>query len=236
MQPKKKFQGKRRRGGKRAPTTKSLAKKIKQIEYKEEAKHYDTYDAGTVVTVAAPATYNIGTMSLGNTDSTRVGFAVSASSVQVRMQLKTNAVNASSIRIRVMLIWDSQPNGASAASAVILDNSVITDLTFAPHNYDFIKRFKFLHDRVYNITPNIQAQSSITNNLTATATDTLASVNVVSKSIQIFKKLNRQIKYHANGGTVADIQTNNLFLLVLSDQAANGPTIELGIRLYYKDD
>lgn len=232
----------RRVAKKKVPSNKALAARIRKVEAKEELKYFDTYVSTASIDSATGAAYT-NVMQRGTAINNRVGDVVYPTSCHWWLQIKTNPNNASTVQFRVMIFWDAQCNGApptligspSGTTPPLLDLATITDPTFAPVCLQSRKRYKVIYDKVYSLTPNNVTASSITNNLSATATDTASTMNVLSKRVNIRKRLGRVIKYAANNGTYVDIVSNCLWLFMISDQASNAPTVEVATRLYYKD-
>jgi len=215
------------RAKKRKPTVKSVAKSIKKIQGQQELKHIDFYTSSGFQAIPTTGLITcINTTVNGTTNITRIGDDITATSIQFRGLFQSNELTLNTSTIRHIVLWDSQPNGALPALADVLDVAVITVPIYAPYNENFQKRFKILYDRVYTITP--QVYSSIT-------AGTIDNVLEVKKYSRLKRKLSRQVKYNGNTGGIADIETNSLINIFVSDQATNPPTVEMGHRLYYKD-
>lgn len=107
--------------------------------------------------------------------------------------------------LRILLVKDRQPNGVTPAVADIL-----TTVSYISPLLDFnAERFKVIFDRMYTM-------------------DNDANGSQVDK---IYRRLN--FKYTAN--VAAAPNTNGLYLVQLSNQAANGPTTEWYSRVRFTD-
>jgi len=158
----------------------------------------------------------------------RIGTQINPTSLQFRCNFLTNTNVIGASRIRMVAFWDRQANQAastllSAGAISLLDTSVITDPTMAPLNYDGIDRFTILYDKLWNLNPEISLS----------ATTFVPMDKFIKKKI----KLSRVVKYTGAGPTIP--LTNNLVLAwFASNNGASSallPTVECGVRVYYKD-
>ena len=65
---------------------------------------------------------------------------------------------------------------------------------------------------------------------------TIALDNINKKSIVVKKFINQYSHVRFNGATGADVQKNGYYLLFLSDEATNTPTISYNVKLSYHDN
>jgi len=222
---------KRRKNG---PTTKSLNKKIKRIENEFiETKFFDVYNAGTTIALAGIQDLLVG-IAQGDTASTRTGNVIVPSSVQLRMAFSSDIDELSSSRIRIMLFWDRQPNGAvpvltgAPTISSLLDTGTITQPVLAPRKYNAIELYSVLYDKILTLTPGV---------VLTTAAGATTQVVLVDKQINLIKKLHRSVKYNDTTGVIGSIVTNSLYIAYFSDNANAllQPSLQAGYRLYYRD-
>lgn len=204
----------------------NVKKSIKKIRDEEELKHKD-------ISVGFGATANAGTFVLlnplvqGDTTITRTADEVKFTSVQMRISLQSDDVvgspGTSSNSVRYILFWDRQPNGAAPTVATLLDTSVAGNPYFAPYNHDYQARYKILRDRTVDMSPNYGALTIAQN---------------MRRSISFKRRLARITKYAGNAGTIADIQTNSLYILFIAYSDTDPIAVTGGgnSRVYYKDD
>lgn len=172
----------------------------------------------------------------GDTDITRDGDLVNWTSLQVKGKIDMDSDNVLSATARIIIFMDRFAKGAAPTAAELLDASVITSLIFAPYNDDQFPRFKILWDQMFSL--NGQVVAGFTPGTGATT-----SVAPVSHSFNFRRKINPNKKNQsnyglANGGIIADISTNSIYVLLLSENttaSAISPTVTLGTRLYFKD-
>lgn len=223
---------------KRAPTNKQLDKKIKKLQSDKELKYTDTYNTNDI--------FNTGTLLLlnpvvrGAEPDQRIGNLIRATSLQYRGHISTDLADTAlaAIRVRLIIFWDRQANGiaptliGASTTASVIDTSTVTDATLAPYNHNMVERYKILTDRHYIIVPKVVGDFD-----PATGTTTYFGQNAMAFNGHI--KLSRKIRFdESNNGDITDIMTNSLYIGLLSDRAvaATNPFLELGTRMYYKDE
>lgn len=215
------------------PQYNTLNKKIKKIENKIELLHEDSIFATTVGNDGADRLLLNG-ITQGQTDITRVGNEVTATSLQFRGRFETNSGLIVPTCVRVIIFWDRQANGAipitlassTPSDMALLDNTITTDPLLMPYNYTTIDRYRVLYDKVFVMNPQVVAGTE------AGATD---AVIAVTKYFKGKIKLNRRIKFDTTGSTVASITTNALWAVFYSDVVTDEPALDFVARFYYKD-
>lgn len=211
------------------PSNKTLNKKIKTIQRRQELKHLDRVFAGQTISTTE-GFFLLNGMVIGTNDKTRDGNDIACTSIQWRLRFQTDADRvASGTVIRMIIFWDQQANGGNPTAAELLDQSVITSELDAPYNHDNQKRFKILHDQIIILEP-----MSI-NTFTAASGVTTAFVPRVTYK-RGKRSLNRITKYDGETAAITDIVSNSLHVMFVSDLAADVPIVSGGFRLYFKDD
>lgn len=116
----------------------------------------------------------------------------------------------------VRLIWfvDKQPSGATPAVTDVLASASI----YAPRNLSNKKRFFVLKEKILSVS------------------STGGKEKVIHKPV--YKALDMHTAYdNGNAGTIADISSNAIFLLAISDQAtSNYPLISFYNRIRFVDN
>ncbi len=139
----------------------------------------------------------------------RVGNSVRWTSILTRVRVEIHA-SATASQARVIFIWDKQSNGALPAVTDVLQAAN----TLSSLNTDFGKRFRVLSDQMYNV--------SITGNQL--------------QYKKVFRKLSLRTEFGTTAGTIAAINSGTIFLLVISDEATNAPTVFHNTKLRYIDN
>lgn len=212
----------------------NIKKTIRTIERKQEISFFDTMING-VALVSNPNTAHIlllNGMVEGDDDSQREKSHISYTSLQFKGVVRNAVLTVDAPVCRIIMFWDKQANGTAPTAAQLLDVSTITLHINAPYNKDYWKRFKIIYDHRFVL--NLQAVQQF-----AVATGITERYAPVEIPISFRKRLNRMTNYGlGNTGTITDISSNSIYIMLLSDNAivSNPPTLNAGIRLLYKDD
>ena len=150
-------------------------------------------------------------LSQGDSATTRTGNSIVQRNLEMRLNVRWATASAvPTATLRVMLIWDRQANGSLPNASNVLQ---FVDY-LSPINDSYRKRFKVIYDK------NLSVQS------------TGPSIVQTKK----LKKLSNTVtRYSGNGGTIADITTNSLFMFMISSEAVNGPLVNYAFRMRYTD-
>lgn len=204
MPVKRKFESVDSRAGKRFKKGKisiSNATKINRIVRNIEDKHEITDVPDEVYTFLQGGTVQVfGAMAEGTDDFQRVGRNVHIDSVKFCFVVSGTTVAAPPVAlgntfqgaIRLLWVWDKQPNGALATYGNVLDNASMGAIS--SFNSDQEKRFVILYDQIRKIS----GASADPNNL------------------QIFKgkiKVNRQMQFSGTASGIANVTTGALLCL-----------------------
>lgn len=184
----------------------SLRKQFKRMMPKSERKYKDVTQAATTVTTTASVT-NMVPMAAGTSSTTAIGNQFQVKSWLWRASITPNAT-AGVNYLRVILVRDKQSSGAAPAIADILESSTNY---MSPLADKYSDRFKILFDKLYTV-------------------DTDANGAQVDK---IYRKFNFKVVYDSASNLA---YTNGLYLIQISDQATNGPSVAWYSRVRYIDD
>lgn len=132
------------------------------------------------------------TIQQGTTDVTRIGNTIRVK----RLKLSGFWSSGAAEIVRLVVLWDKQPNGATPAIADIFVSGTPNVTTC--FNHDNVvgyggSRFEVILDRMSTLEPD------------DTTTGTTDYVTV-----KFDKKMNKIVRYDGNAGTVADMVTGNL--------------------------
>lgn len=150
----------------------------------------------------------------------RVGREIMIRSIEVRLTATSDSGAAGAlggIWNRCIIFYDRQTNAAAPA---VTDLLTAADC-WAPRNLDNRHRFTILHDTRFFLSP------------VTPALDTL------HHDLSWYRRMHHPTTYNAvGGGTVADITSGGLFLLIFGTEApASNPPISAGYaRIRYTDD
>ncbi len=149
-------------------------------------------------------------MALGNANGQRSGQSVKCQNVDLKILLTISASAATSFE-RVMVVQDKQCNGAIFAIGSLLNGTN----TYSSYVVGGQNRFLVLFDETFALSAN--------------------GDQVFTKSIRLGTMMH--VEYNTgNAGTVADINTNSLYLIHLSDQVTNTVNMQYFSRFWYVDN
>lgn len=163
-----------------------------------EFKSIDT-DLSTVINNAGAIALLNG-CSRGDEISQRNGRETTMKSIWFRANLFATSATGLGQIARLLLVYDRQPNAAALTVADVLTAATI----YAPRNLDNRKRFKIFMDQTFVLPSRITATVSGTEQVVA----------------NFYRKLRHPVVYNSgDAGTVADITTGSLYLVVVGSGA-----------------
>lgn len=182
-----------------------LTKKVNSMQKSIELKFNDVSRV-TTVDSASGDIFALNLVAQGDNFNTRDGAEIICKSALVRGSF---TVADSYNIIRMMLIWDTDPNGAYP---------VLSDILEAPANpthsaiaIDSTKRFVVLHDRMYKV----DTDDPVVN-------------------FKFYKKLNHKSTFSGTAAAISSLDKGGLYLFCVSDSsAATHPGLTCYTRLRY---
>lgn len=179
------------------------------------------------VDLVATATSAAGTVTLlngvaqGSDVSQRIGRKFMIKSSQIRLAVYPNSATTNQVGdiVRVMILFDCQPNSVIAAVGDVLEIATWE----SPLNLNNRDRFKVIMDKTITMNPVVYTAAALT-----------AGAPVV-KAMKRYKKLNLEVINSGTGATVGSIQTGALILLTIG-LVNNGSTINWYHRTRYTDN
>lgn len=138
----------------------------------------------------------------------RIGRSIRLKSVQYQGNIGMNA-SATSTLYRIVIFVDNDNTGTPPAST---DIGIGTVNDIRSSNPNAMKRFTILQDRLIR----------------------MATGNVLNFPLKGFRRLNHSVKY--DGTAAIDTSQGSLWLLTVSDQAINQPSITCTARVRYWDN
>lgn len=183
-------------------------KKLMNVEF----KFHDVLNAITPSTTLS--IQQLTNIPQGDTDITRDGAQVKCLRLLVRYLAVINA-SATTTFLRVMIIKDKQTNQAIYAAGDLLTDITATDAINSPMNLDNKYRFQVLYNRVHIMS--------------------ITGANAAIKG-EVFKDIDLKLRFDNSTPSIADLTSNSLSLVFISDQATNTPTVTFFSRLRYVDN
>lgn len=171
---------------------------------------YNMSTTGLVVPIFIPI--------LGSDYNNRIGRKTILKSLYIRGRIAIeNAVNLAvtntpAQQVRMIVLLDQQPNGATAGITDIL-NTAEPSSQLNANNRD---RFKIIKDKTLVFDPLI---------INTTATQSFAIANRTMQEIKIYKKLNCEVIFNGtNAGTIGDINSGALLIAFVGSNATGTNT------------
>ena len=197
-----------------------------------ELKFHDIDANQAVADLSAGIILNTSSVSLigqGVTESTRVGRKCVVHQVAWRGTLELAVSAGAGVQTpqttRLMLVLDKQCNGA--APAVTGNGGVLESADYLSFNNLSNKgRFRVLSDDVYDLNPMSSAGDGAVNDTSA-----------VRQHFAVYKAVNIPLEFSgvANPSVIAEVRTNNIFCLMITNNATAVTSLDSKIRLRFSD-
>ncbi len=189
----------------------SLAKGLKRL-VNVEIKNFDVQQTNIVVT-EVPIIIQLTNVPQGDTTITRDGAQCKVLSLELSILLTRNT-SAFNSTVRLMLVCDKQTNQAIYLNTDLLDDITLIDNLVSPYNLDNKYRFNIIWDRIFHVTAGSGS----------------------SKSFKKSFRMNKILRFDGNTPSIADLTSNSLSLVQVSNETANQPSITMFSRLRYVDN
>lgn len=188
----------------------SSLKQLINTEFKffdvDESGVYDVPDTGVM--------YHLNHPGKGDEANQRDGSTIRLKSIELTYQVKYDPTAANST-IRSMIILDKQPNAAQPTLSQILASAASVTGVLSPRNLYFKKRFVILHDQRI----------------------CLSAYDNPDYFVHFYKKLDMHTEFNTSTtGTYADVNTNSIWFVQLSDKGVNYPKSIMYSRIRYLDN
>lgn len=181
---------------------------VLETKYLQQA--VDATNISATGTLAQAALFNI---NQGNTDATRTGNQIKVTRLKIRFTFASSVED----RIRIILLWDRQPNGAAAVIADVMAGTT--------YNAGFNKN---------NVVGHGGSRFTIVSDVTRTIQPFITATETTQQHIQTFtKSAKKTVTYGANGAAITDMATNNLFWVLFSSSGTGDLVGTLEVQ--YKD-
>lgn len=190
-----------------------------------EKKFKDTVVETSVRDTGAIALLN--GLTQGTTVLTRIGNQILIKKIHLKFYIE-GALFAQTPTIamgvvRILLLWDKQPNGALPALSDILQSTTNTTSITSSMDLDTVQRFNVLWDKRFTYA------NQVTN----------VPFSEGNQYHEYFVRTNLKTTYAAaSAGDITDIRTGALLLVYVSDSAAaaNDPVVSGYVRIRYTDN
>lgn len=223
------YRRRRKRGVRRGPTVRKLARQVRAIRSSIEEKNFITAATVTVPVESAAVVASLSSIPQGDTEYTRDGNKVTLKSWRFLGSCEADVLDyISTVRV-IVFRWNSADTpvawrSGSAASG-ILDDSIAQDV-FAPIQQSLLKakQIGVLMDRCF------QVQGSTATNAGGTFAF-MPRPKMLRGSRRYRKGIN--MYYASNATTVA--YKNNIYILYFNTEATNQPDLAWQFQMKYTD-
>lgn len=185
-----------KRGSVYASAGRQLWKDVKYLKglVNAETKFIDNAYTAQVISTT-PSFYLMNGIGQGVTGNTREGISIRAKSLNVKMNVSSNATALSNVS-RLIFFIDTQPNGLAPVVGDILQQTNVNGMRNLGNGY----RFRILKDLRFTQVYSSESQQ---------------------KTISVNIPLRFHTRYSVTGstGTITDILTNSLYMMTIGDQA-----------------
>lgn len=176
-------------------------------------KHlFDTINTGSTPSSAGTITH-LTAVPEGDTQGARDGLSILANGNYLSGEVTINA-SATATFLRIMLVVDKQQVSDTAPAVADVIDSSSSLLWLAPLNNLNLGRFSVLHDRLIRVDSD----------------DPLKSFKKYCR----FGKHGMHIRYNAALGS--DIEKNGFYIILVSSEAVNSPTVKFFNRFRFYDN
>ncbi len=185
---------------------------VKTAKYVKKYLNVERKLFDTTVSATVSSTGNITHLSavpLGDTQNSRDGVSVKATGLFIRAEYTEHASVVGATFLRCMIIRDNR-QVASSTPAIATILQTVSRNSFL--NEDTLGRFNVLSDRIH----------------------TLSNVGTVGKHFEVNLPMNSHLRWNADLGS--NIESNGLYIVLISNQGTNVPLVGFEARLRYVDN
>lgn len=191
-----------------------------------ELKFHDVDLDDALVATGGTVTPTVNIIVQGIAENQRIGRKVTIRKIQWKYDIDLPAQsNAADITqgdiVRVIMYIDKQTNGATATVTNILESADYQ----AYRNLTNVGRFRIVLDKTHSINRRVAFTDG---------TNTASTPEVVTGTFTLFTNSTIPIEYSGVNGTIDEISTNNIGVLLISREGTAG--FESKIRLRYSDN
>lgn len=156
----------------------------------------------------------------GSDFTNRIGRKITMTSIQCRGMICPTDTTTISSQPRMLIVYDTQPNGALPTITEVLQASTSSSML----NLNNRDRFRVLYDKQVVV-------GGVSN-----TTDQSFALTPSCHNIKMYKKLNLPVIFDGTGATIADIQTGSVVALFISTSGvSDGASFTGSFRIRFTD-
>lgn len=179
-----------------------------------ETKFLDTVQVSTNISTTGGAIV-ISEIAQGVTSQTRIGDSVKIQHIEVRGRVNVNPVAANSL-VRVLVFRDLDGSGVPPATSDVLELTGAVSAPLSPYKYRNLQRFSVLYDEIFELQGTVQGT---------------AGIPFIYSSAH-----SGHILYLGTTAASASDGKGTLYVLAVSDEATNTPSLAFYSRITFTDD
>ncbi len=149
----------------------------------------------------------------GDGVAARDGDQIKVVSLYLRYNVAINA-NEASTQVRVLIVRDSQTNGAIYTTAQLLETATVARGILSPLNLNNKMRFRVLYDKVHSLSTTGQ------------------QINFG----KVYLKLNDKLRYSLNAGDITDLRSASYSVVFIGSEVTNDPLVSFDCRIRFVDN
>lgn len=188
-----------------------------------ELKAVDLWSGNAIVgDHTAPTVQLINGVARGDDINERIGRQITMKSVQVSAVLVPNTTQASQVPscVRMMIVFDRQANAAAPTLASLVVTHNVADAVIGLRNLEYRERFQVIKDDIISLPGS-----------SSTAYQDGPRTWKVYLPVNLVTTFN-----NGDAGSIADIATGSLYLMMYSNVAAGQPYCAWSSRVRYADN
>jgi len=179
--------------------------------FNTEDKMFDE-NAISISPTTTPVLQALTTVRAGTSVSQRVGNSIRLARFSFRASFAINTTaGVTTTLVRFMIVSDMNNNGTAPTAAELLE---VTTNPRSAYNKANLQRFAVISDKMIPLS---------------TQGDPFFA-------LELDLPLNFHIYYDGDSGTAAMFRNNNMWLVLVSDQLSNAPSVQAFSRIHYVDD
>ena len=199
-------------------STMQLAKKAWQAtKYLKGLVNSEKFNIDRTLTLGSTQSdiYGLVRIAQGDGESDRTGNSVLVRSIYLRGYMQVNSAVTGNTRVSLVLVQDLQQIADTNPAVLDIFNGITPESMINRSNTNnTVGRFKIIWRKNYNLTPSTGSTPSI--------------------NIDKYFKVYSHVKF--NGTANTDIQKNGYYLVILTSEATNYPTVSITSRVCYHDN
>ncbi len=164
-------------------------KKMMNVEYKNIY-----FKLTNSLTDFSFAFFSLNLVAEGSSSSQRQGQQIKVFQLYMNGTVKIGS-GATDTLIRYMIVLDKQCNGAFPATTALLQDITASDALISPINTNNKYRFQVLYNKLARLSPEYPSQQ-----------------------LKYFSRKQYKIRYSGSTNSITEVTSNNLFLLIFSDE------------------